>query len=801
MTQFDKSNPQFDSGPNPEFHDGPGPAAFGAGFGLNKYRILERVGSTPYAISYIARDAFLDRLVFIKQLQPNRIDDPVACAEFKHEAQLLARLSTTSRNVARIHELIGDEQGLFLVFEHVEGETLELKISKKLIGATGILKVLRGGCLALGSLQQHRIVHRDITPRHWYLAQSGNLILTNFSTATTEGDDQRPMAFDHRYAAPELIAGKPTDSRADIYSLGLILYEISVGRLQFKAFCRDTFGTGDPSKDDWASWHCDERALLPDPRELNHQVSAGLATVIGEMTRKDVDERAASAQKILQDALRRLSNRANGQAAALPAPSNPTPAYRRLPQESTGPHEMPALDWLVDQRKATTTQALDHSPNIERGKRIQPPRFDREYESPMAIRPRLVKSNPVATANSDKTPARRRKPEMPVMPPPPQETDEPRRVRASVVLSGLALLIIVCVSLYFSFFAVSSLIELTPAQQHAKTLLAEARSAISNGDIDSAHANLLEVKSSALNQAALTEYRESAVVMEKLVNASKAIDKNEFDRAEFLLADARLEGVDPDLLGRIQNRLVGLKESQAIETAVEKLLESNRHVSAEITADDYRRYAEQAGLDPERLSKRLAEAKVDREHHKALEKAQAALDQKDFEGALLNTRDALAIRESSEARLMLARLLDLKRQDDLRVRGDKAFADAEFGEAEKHYVEALDIEPNEALEERLRIATAARLFIEANEALARGDLLQCQRLLKNSMWQKRSQEASQLLNRLAAAFEAAETIQRAELAIKAKDLPLARRLYRTAIPNLPSPAREKAEEKLRRIAE
>ncbi len=797
MTQFDKFNPNLDSGEHLAGEGGIGSSAFGAGSGLNKYRILERVGRTPYAISYIARDAFLDRLVFIKQLQPSRIDDPVACADFKHEAQLLARLSTTSRNIARIHELIGNEQGLFLVFEHVDGEMLELKISKKLIGATGILKILRGGCLALGSLQNHRIVHRDANPRNWYLASSGNLILTNFSTASTEGDDQPPMSFDYRYAAPELIKGKPTDCRADVYTLGLILYEVAVGRLQFKSFCRDSFGTSDPSNDDWAAWHCDERALLPDPRELNHQVSAGLATVIGEMTRKDVDERAASAQKILQDALRRLSNRGNDQAKALPPPTNPTPAYRRLPHEQAQPHEMPALDWLVDRRKATTTQSLDYNLKTESEKRLRPPRIVHDYDGPAAHRPRLVTSNPVASSTT--VPARRRRTEQPVLPPTPQDTEEPRRIRTSVILSAVALLTIIGVSVYFSFFAVNRLVELTPSQKEAKALLADARTAISNGDMEGASDHLLDVKALSLNKEPLAEFAESASVLETLVDASKAVDNNEFQRAEILLTEARINGADPDLITRIQNRLIGLRETQAIESAVEELLASDRYETAVLSKDEYRRYAEKAGLDPERLAERLEKARTDREFQKAMDKANAALEENDFEAALLNTRDALAIREASEARLLLTRILDLKRQDDLRIRGDRAITAANFVEAEKYYTEALDIEPNEVLEERLRVATAARLFNEANEALARGDLLQCQRLLKNSMWQKRSQEAANMLARLAPAFEAADATRRADIAINSGDLPLARRLLRAAIPNLPSPARERAEQTLSRI--
>jgi len=797
MTQFDKFNPNLESGDHAA-DGGIGPSAFGAGSGLNKYRILERVCRTPYAISYIARDAFLDRLVFIKQLQPSRIDDPVACADFKHEAQLLARLSTTSRNIARIHELIGDEHGLFLVFEHVDGEALELKISKKLIGATGILKILRGGCLALGSLQKHRIVHRDVNPRNWYLATSGNLVLTNFSTACTEGEDQPPMTFDHRYAAPELIKGKPTDCRADVYSLGLILYEVAVGRLQFKSFCRDSFGTSDPSNDDWAAWHCDERALLPDPRELNHQVSAGLATVIGEMTRKDVDERAASAQKILQDALRRLSNRGNDQAKALPPPTNPTSAYRRLPFEQAQPHEMPALDWLVDQRKATTTQSLDYNIKTDNDKRLRPPRIVREVEEgPSSHRPRLVTSNPVATGAT--TPARRRRTEQPVLPPAPQETEEPRRIRTSVLLSAVAVLTIVAVSIYFSFFTVNQLVELTPTQKEAKALLADASTALSQGDMQAAMNHVLDVKAMSSNKDALTEYAESAWVLELLIDASQAVEQNEFLRAETLLTEARVNGADPDLIARINDRLVGLRETQAIEAAVEELLASNRYEKATLSTDEYRRYAEKAGLDPDRLKARLDEARTDREFEKAMDAAHSAIEERNFEAALLNTRDALAIRESGDARLLLMRILDLKRQDDLRIRGDRAFTASNFEEAEKFYAEALEIEPNEELETRLRTATAARLYVEANEALARGELLQAQRLLKNSMWQKRSQNAAQLLARLTPAFEAADAVQRANLAIDGGDLAQARRLLRAAIPNLPSPARERAEETLARI--
>ncbi len=247
-------------------------ASLPSGTGLGKYRILERIRTTQNVIAYKARDAMLDRLVTIKQLTPALIDDPIACGDMKREAQLLARLPKDARQVVHIHELIEDEQGLFIVEEHVQGDWLELLISKRHVDVTDAVRLLKTACLGLHTLHARKIVHRNICPSSLVVAVNGSVRITDFSAAAHEGDIGEPGYLDCRYAAPELQAGGMYDTRVDLYSLGFAMYELCVGRRALAKHFADVFEASAPQPARWRQWHTNLDEALPQASKLNHAV-------------------------------------------------------------------------------------------------------------------------------------------------------------------------------------------------------------------------------------------------------------------------------------------------------------------------------------------------------------------------------------------------------------------------------------------------------------------------------------------------------------------------------------------------
>lgn len=764
------------------------------GTGLGKYRILERIRNTHNAIIYKARDAMLDRLVTLKQLSPGLIDDPVACGDFKREAQLLARLSGRSRNVTHVYELIGDENGFFIAEEYIEGDWLEMQISKRTFTAADAPQLLRHGCLALGALQLERIVHRDAWPGNWLVGANGRLILTNFSTATREGDAVSPSLVHAKYAAPEILLGEPCDCRADIYTFGMLLYETCVGRASLKSWCENELGSPKPHETAWRAWHVDLQKTLPPANELNSEVVEPLARLLQEMTRKDIDDRAASYQQILRTVNQQLAVRRDQPKAI----GDEGPKVLEIRRVGNDPSRQASLAWLVRDDQSTTTTRIeaDRAARHSAARRLHARR-------PVPViaadsTPRTVVSQHVSQTPPD-TAARRRLPKTPIVPPAPATTEEPQRIRPGFVLAAT---LAFCVLVTAGFIGYQSYTRITdPGEDYRRTatLVDAAEQSRLDGDLDAARQKFQDIVVLAEGEPDLRALYETAKWSLILIDAREAVDADRFADAESALASARISGAPPHQILAIRDRLSSRRDALRIREKSEAQIASNQFEQAELALAEYRKNAEQSGLDPDALDRKLTETREDQQYAAAVAATHAAIEQKDWDSALIKARDARAIRDIPEARRLVDRIIEGKRQQDQRLRGDQAFQEGDFAGAEAAYRAALEITPDEEIEKNLRTATAARLYVEATQALEAGDLITCQRLLRNSLWQVRSNEARSMLERLTPAFEAAGMVVNAQRAADAGERDKAIRLLESAIPNLPSPARERAQATLDRL--
>jgi tetratricopeptide (TPR) repeat protein len=210
----------------------------GANFGP-RYRIDSVLGKGGMGTVYKAYDKHLNRLVALKLVRPELSADPAAVQRFKQELLLASRIS--HKNILRIHDLgeVGATQ--FISMACIEGEDLHHLLQKQgRLPADRAVSMARQLCAGLAAAHAEGVVHRDLKPQNVLIDQAGNVYISDFGLAKSLEAGAATMTHSGqflgtpRYMSPEQVEGKPADHRSDIYSLGLILYEMVAGDVPFK---------------------------------------------------------------------------------------------------------------------------------------------------------------------------------------------------------------------------------------------------------------------------------------------------------------------------------------------------------------------------------------------------------------------------------------------------------------------------------------------------------------------------------------------------------------------------------------
>lgn len=204
----------------------------------NRYKILEEVGTGGMAVVYKAQDILLDRIVAVKILHAKYGDDHDFVVRFRQEAQAAAKLSHP--NIVNIYDVGYDENVHYIVMEYVRGETLKEYIEKHghLPINTSIQITFDIG-EALENAHKNGIVHCDIKPHNILVTETGRIKVADFGIArainssATNKDDHAVLGSVH-YFSPEQASGGPVDERTDIYSLGVVMYEMMTGVVPFE---------------------------------------------------------------------------------------------------------------------------------------------------------------------------------------------------------------------------------------------------------------------------------------------------------------------------------------------------------------------------------------------------------------------------------------------------------------------------------------------------------------------------------------------------------------------------------------
>ena len=256
------------------------------------YEILRELGRGGTAVVYLARHRATGVDVAIKLVRAKYLEDDEALARFAREARFVAQLDHP--NIVPVHQVLDlGSAGIALVMGHIAGRTLkQVILDEKPLAFDRIERVIRDVAGALGAAHERGIVHRDVKPENIFVDESGRALLADFGVARSmNGDTQLTMngiaIGTPAYMAPEQIDGSEPDGRGDIYSLGLVGWQMVTGLRPWDG------------ESLYAVLYHQKHEYLPDVREMRSDVPDRIAEVIAVAIEKERDARWKNVEELI----------------------------------------------------------------------------------------------------------------------------------------------------------------------------------------------------------------------------------------------------------------------------------------------------------------------------------------------------------------------------------------------------------------------------------------------------------------------------------------------------------------------
>jgi len=281
------------------------------------YRILEKLGEGGMGEVYLAKDTKLNRRVALKFLPAQYAADEEFKARFKREAQAAAGLNHP--NIITIHEVAEHDSRPYIAMEYVEGQSLKDLIAKKDLSINKTIDFAMQICAGLAKAHQAGIIHRDIKPQNILIDKDGRIRILDFGLAKLKPDAMLTRTGSTlgtvAYMSPEQAQGEEADHRSDIFSFGVLLYEMITTQLPFKGEHEAAIAYSIVNE-------------TPEPlARYKANVPETLQRLVEKALRKDLNTRYQNATDIIAD-LKELQKQSTTQAALS------TKSIFQLPQKS-----------------------------------------------------------------------------------------------------------------------------------------------------------------------------------------------------------------------------------------------------------------------------------------------------------------------------------------------------------------------------------------------------------------------------------------------------------------------------------
>jgi len=289
---------------------------------VDNYEIIEQIGAGGSAIVFKGNDPVLNRTVAIKQIvvpQGEGGDDvrQRAVQEAKSHKQVAA---SDPNQLVQFIDLINDPRGLFLITEFIDGPSLEwiLQSETKPMDQRQALGIIAATSKGLAAIHTAGIVHRDLKPSNILMPRAGGLKIGDFGLAAAMSEQQVMDLGSVRYMSPELLRGENASPASDMYSLGIIAYEMLAGREKFNEAFKSIVRDQRNQAMRWVKWHTNARTKVPPLSQLVPDISTSLSDLVSRMMDKEASRRVAGSEQLLEAIRMHFASAQDGQQAQAP---------------------------------------------------------------------------------------------------------------------------------------------------------------------------------------------------------------------------------------------------------------------------------------------------------------------------------------------------------------------------------------------------------------------------------------------------------------------------------------------------